>query len=81
MEILKEYMVVIGWGITAAITMSFSMAIVFAIFTKLTPNLDEVEELKKQNIAVGIVLGSLLIATGIVIAAGVVPLLNGIIAK
>lgn len=65
----QEYLITFYWGITGAITMGVSLAILLGVFTILTPKLKEWEELKKGNVAVGIVVGSVLIAAGIVIAA------------
>ena len=70
---LQEYVITFGWGITGAVTMAVSLLIVLTLFSLLTPKLKEFEELKNGNIAVGILLGALFIATGIVIAAAIVP--------
>ena len=70
---LKEFLITFGWGITGAVTMGFSLILVFYIFSFITRGLDEMKELKKGNIAVGIMVGALMLATGIVIAACVLP--------
>lgn len=56
-----------AWTLAAALAMGLSLGIVTKIFAALTPGLDEMDELRKGNVAVGIVLGAVVIATGIVI--------------
>ncbi|MFH0971344.1 MAG: DUF350 domain-containing protein [Candidatus Micrarchaeota archaeon] len=57
------------------------LAIVFAvaaqylaikIFDKMTSRIDEMEELKKGNVAIGIVLGSVILSVATIISGGVV---------
>lgn len=46
MEILVEYLKLIGWGIVGIVTMVLSLWVLLLVFTWLTP-VDEWEELKK----------------------------------
>lgn len=55
------------WALTAALAMGVSLGIVIKIFDAFTPGLDEIDELRKGNVAVAIVLGAVVLATGIVI--------------
>ena len=57
------------WCFVAAISMGISMGLVIKIYDFLTPGLDELDELRKGNMAVGIVLASVILATGYVIGA------------
>lgn len=56
-----------AWCLVAALSMGLSLGIVIRIFDMLTPGLDEIDELRKGNVAVAIVLGSVVIACGFVI--------------
>ncbi|MEW6197767.1 MAG: DUF350 domain-containing protein [Planctomycetota bacterium] len=71
--IFRQYAVTLGWAITGAISMGLGLAIGMKIFTWLTPKIDEIEELKKGNIAVGIVLAGLILAIAAVVAITVMP--------
>ena len=54
------------WVLFAAIAMAISLIILLKVYDFLTPRIDEQEELKKGNIAVAIVMGSLILAFGFV---------------
>ena len=49
--------------------MSFTTGIFLIVYDKMTPKLDEWEELKKGNIAVAIVMAGVAISYGIVVAS------------
>lgn len=65
--IIMSYARDVIWVFVAAIAMSVSLGIVLKVYDWMTPNINEAEELKKGNIAVGIVVGSLMIAYGFVV--------------
>ncbi|EKD33216.1 MAG: hypothetical protein ACD_76C00068G0013 [uncultured bacterium] len=64
--ILKQYLITFGWAITGAISMAVSLGIMLKILSWITP-IDEWEELKKGNMAVGIFLMAVVIGTAFVI--------------
>lgn len=70
--ILIQYVISIGWAITGAISMSLSLGILVKIFSRLTP-IDEWEEIKKGNIAVAIIMASVIIGGAVVISVTVLP--------
>ena len=55
------------WSFVAAVTMGISLGLVIKIYDFFTPGLDELDELRKGNVAVGIVIGCVVLATGFVI--------------
>ena len=59
MEIIGEYLKLIGWGIVGILTMVLSLWIVLLVFTWLTP-VDEWEELKKGNLAIALVMAAVI---------------------
>ncbi|MDQ7823970.1 MAG: DUF350 domain-containing protein [Candidatus Eremiobacteraeota bacterium] len=67
MMILNEFVKDVAWAVTAAIAMSAALAILLAIYNKLTPQLDEMQELKKGNIAVAIVMAAVILSYGFVV--------------
>ena len=70
---MLQYLITFGWAITGAISMGVGFAIALKVFTVLTPKIDEIEELKKGNVGVAVVLGALILAVAIVIAVTVLP--------
>lgn len=66
-QIFLELGRALGWAIVSAFAMGVSLGIVTRIFDAFTPGLDEIDELRKGNVAVGIMMGCVILATGIVI--------------
>jgi uncharacterized membrane protein YjfL (UPF0719 family) len=65
--------------IQVLVSLGFAMLAVYAgirIFDKLTKNIDEMAELKRGNIAVGIIMGAVILSYATVIAGGVASLTN-----
>ncbi len=56
-----------AWAVLSALAMGVSLGVVIKIFDIFTPGLNEVEELRKGNLAVGVVLAAVVVATGVVI--------------
>jgi uncharacterized membrane protein YjfL (UPF0719 family) len=68
---LNEYIEVLGWIFALVIILSVAMPIFLLVFNSLTSKIDIWRELKKQNMALAIVLAGALISAGIVIALAV----------
>ena len=59
----------IAWTIVAGISFAVVISIGVRLFNVLTPNMDEIEELKKGNMAVALVFAAFMISlTAIVVA-------------
>jgi uncharacterized membrane protein YjfL (UPF0719 family) len=71
--VLIQYLVTVGWGVAGAISMGIGLGVALMVFNKMTPRIDEIEELKRGNIGVAIVLAAVIIATGIVVAVAIMP--------
>ena len=70
-KLLVEWLLVIGWtfvGCVCSILMGFSLWLIIKIFDRLTPQLDEFEELKNGNMAVGVLLAGMVIAFALVVS-------------
>ena len=71
--VMVQYLVTIGWAIAGAIAMGIGLGVALKVFTILTPNIDEMEELKKGNIGVATVLAAVILAMGAVVAVAIIP--------
>lgn len=72
-EIIKAYLVTLGWAIIGSIGMGAGIIIALKMFDVSTRKVDEWELIRTGNIPIAIVLGSIIIALGIVIASAVRP--------
>ncbi len=68
-----QYLVTMGWAIVGAVSMGIGLGIALKVFTWMTPGIDEMEELKKGNIGVAIVLAAVVLAMALVVAVTVLP--------
>lgn len=71
--IFTAYAITFGWAIVGSVSMSLGIVIALKLFTLATPRLDEWELISRGNVAIAIVLASIVIAVGIVIASAVQP--------
>lgn len=71
--VLFQYLVTLGWAITGAVAMGIGLGVALKVFTVLTPRIDEMEELKKGNIGVAILMAAVVLATAVVVAVTVMP--------
>ena len=68
MGILSDYLVALGWAMVGAVAMALALVLLLRIFTWLTP-VDEWTELRQGNVAVAIVVGAVVVAFALVVAA------------
>jgi uncharacterized membrane protein YjfL (UPF0719 family) len=67
-HILSAYVVALGWAVVGAMAMAIALVVLLRVFTWLTP-VDEWAELQRGNVAVAIVVGAVVIAFALVVAA------------
>ena len=72
-EILTAYAITFGWAIVGSISMGLGIVIAVKMFELSTPRVDEWELIKQNNIAMAIILASVIVSVGIVIAAAIQP--------
>jgi Domain of Unknown Function (DUF350) len=72
-EILTAYLVTFGWAIVGSVSMGIGIIIALKLFDLSTRNVDEWELIKQGNIAMAIILASVIIALGIVVSAAIHP--------
>ena len=73
LTILRAYVVTFGWAILGSIAMGVGIIIALKLFDLSTRKVDEWDLIQKGNIAMAIVLGSVIIALGLVISSAVHP--------
>ncbi len=59
------------WAVAGGISLALVAPIAIKIFDWMTKDIDEVEELKKGNMAVGLILFGLILGISIVVAAAI----------
>jgi uncharacterized membrane protein YjfL (UPF0719 family) len=72
-EIFMGYLVTFGWAIVGSVSMGIGIIITLKLFDLSTRNVDEWELIKQGNIPMAIILASVIIALGIVVAAAIHP--------
>ena len=72
-EIFTAYLVTFGWAIVGSVSMGIGIILALKLFTLSTRDVDEWKLIKEGNMAMALVLASIVIALGIVIAAAVHP--------
>ena len=73
MQIALDYLITFGWAIVGSLSMAVGVLLCLRLFTRLTDELDEWEELKKGNLAVAVLMASIVIACAWVISAVIRP--------
>jgi uncharacterized membrane protein YjfL (UPF0719 family) len=71
---LLGYMIALGYALIAAISMGLGVGLAMKIFTWMTPNIDEIQELKEGNLGVGMVLAALILSMGLVVAGAIISI-------
>ncbi len=66
MGVLEEIGRAVGWAFLAALLMGCGTGLGVWFFDKMTPGLDEMEELRKGNVAVAVVVAAVILAIGYV---------------
>ena len=65
-HLLLQYLITFGWALTGALSMGISLGILIKIFDWISP-LNEWEEIQKGNMAMAVVLASVIIGAALVI--------------
>jgi len=75
-----EAVLTIAWALVGALSMGISLGLLIKFFDWMTP-VNEWNQIKNGNIAMGLVLGSVIMAFGLVIACTLVPTKFEIVVK
>ena len=72
-EVFRAYAVTFGWAIVGSIAMGLGIIIALKMFTLSTKKVDEWELIRQGNLPMAMILSSIIISLGIVIASAVRP--------
>ena len=72
-EIFTAYLITFGWALIGSVAMGVGIIITIKLFDLSTRNVDEWELIKQGNMAMAVILGSVIISLGIVVAAAIHP--------
>lgn len=72
-SIVTAYLITLGWAIVGSVSMGLGIIIALKLFTLSTRKVDEWELIKQGNIAMAIILASVVVSLGIVVAAAIQP--------
>lgn len=73
MEIFRAYGITFGWAIVGSLAMGIGIIIALKLFTLATRDIDEWQLVKQGNIPIAIILASVIVSLGIVVAAAIHP--------
>ncbi len=69
---MGDYIQSILWGISGAVTMAITLPLLLFVFSKFTP-IDEWAEIKKGNMAVGVIMAAVVIGFAVVTGLSIIP--------
>ena len=72
-EIFHAYLVTAGWALTGSISMSLGIIVALKLFTLSTRDVDEWKLIREGNMPMAVILASIVVSLGIVIAAAIRP--------
>lgn len=72
-QVLFDYLITFGWAIVGSIGMGTGLLLCLKMFTWVTHEIDEWEELKKNNHSVAIVLAAVILACAWVVSSVIRP--------
>jgi len=68
-QVFRAYAITVGWALVGTISMGIGVVITLKLFTMCTRQVDEWALIKEGNIAMAIILASLILSLGIVVAS------------
>lgn len=72
-QIIADYIITFGWAIVGSLSMGVAIIITLKLFTFSTRNLDEWKEIKEKNIAVAIIIASVILSCAWVVSSIIRP--------
>ncbi len=67
--VLTDYILILGWIFALVISVSVAMSIFIWILNKLTGDISLLREIKKKNLAAGILIGAAVLGVALIISA------------
>ncbi len=72
-NIAVAYLITFGWAIVGSVSMGLGIIITLKLFSLSTRKIDEWDLIKQGNLAMAIVLASVVISLGIVVSSAIHP--------
>ena len=72
-SIFVAYAVTLGWALVGSISMGLGIIIALKMFDAATRDVDEWALIKQGNMAMAVILGSIIIALGLVVSSAIHP--------
>ncbi len=72
-QVFFDYVITFGWAVVGSLSMGFGLLLTLGIFSFFTKDLDEQAEIKKGNMAVALVLASVVLACAWVVSSVIRP--------
>ena len=72
-QFIADYIIKFAWAIVGSLSMGVSIIITLKLFTLSTRNLDEWKEIKEKNIAVAIIIASVILSCAWVVSSIIRP--------
>ena len=69
--IVEAYLITFGWALVGSIAMAIGLVIAIKIFDLATTKIDEWKEISEGNMAVAVVISSVILSVGYVIGAAI----------
>lgn len=73
MEIFTAYLITFGWAVVGSVSMGIGIIIALKLFDLSTRKVDEWELIKQGNIAMAIIIASIILSLGIVVSSAIRP--------
>lgn len=67
-DIFVQYALTFGWAMTGVLSMAVALTVIVKLFSAYISPIDEWKLIKEGNIAVAIVMGSVIVGTALVVA-------------
>jgi uncharacterized membrane protein YjfL (UPF0719 family) len=71
--IIEAYLITFGWAIVGSIAMGLGIIITLKLFALSTRDVDEWALIKQGNVPMSIIIGTVIIALGLVVSAAIRP--------
>ncbi len=72
-EIVHAYLITLGWAVVGSLAMGIGIILTLKMFTLSTREVDEWQLVKDGNVPIAIILASVIISLGVVVASIVHP--------
>lgn len=72
-QVLIDYLITFGWAIVGSLAMGTGILLCLRMFTWVTRDIDEWQEIRKNNVSMAIVLAAVILACAWVVAAVIRP--------